>query len=129
MAAITIVAYNGVTARANTTSAQSAAATVIKKVEIYNAEEAGYPTAFSQLTTASQTEAFHLTGVTVSGTAIAAQPTSPNTVNLWRCPATGTITGMMARYWKYDGTVGLTNLTTGTGAPATGTTGCAIVAS
>lgn len=50
LAAITIVAYNGVTARANTTSAAALAATLAKKAEAYNAENSGYPATISLLT-------------------------------------------------------------------------------
>ena len=52
LAAITIVAYNGVTARANTTAAAAVAATVAKKAEAYNAEKSGYPKTLSLLTAA-----------------------------------------------------------------------------
>ncbi|OYX40840.1 hypothetical protein B7Y94_06020 [Candidatus Saccharibacteria bacterium 32-49-12] len=113
MAAITIVAYNGVTARANTTSAQSAAATVIKKIEVYNAEESQYPATVGALTGAAQSKSYNLTGVTPVFAAITAQPTSPNTVAVYRCPATGTIGGMQVEYWKYDGTPGAQKLSTG----------------
>ena len=50
LAAITIVAYNGVTARANTTAAAATGATVAKKAEAYNAEKSVYPKLLSNLT-------------------------------------------------------------------------------
>ena len=43
LAAITIVAYNGVQNRAKTASAQSLANTIAKKAEAYNAIKSGYP--------------------------------------------------------------------------------------
>ena len=47
LAAITIVAYNGVQNRAKTANAQSLANTVAKKAEAYNAIKTGYPAAVS----------------------------------------------------------------------------------
>jgi len=49
LAAITIVAYNGVTARANTTAAAATGATIAKKAEAYNAEKSNYPAQASLL--------------------------------------------------------------------------------
>lgn len=43
LAAITIVAYSGITARANTTKAQTNAAAVQKVAEAYNADGGSYP--------------------------------------------------------------------------------------
>jgi type IV pilus assembly protein PilA len=43
LAAITIVAYNGITARANTTKAQTNAANAQKVAEAYNADNGKYP--------------------------------------------------------------------------------------
>jgi len=50
LAAITIVAYNGVTSRANTTAAAATGATLAKKAEAYNAEKSTYPATLSLLT-------------------------------------------------------------------------------
>ncbi len=52
LAAITIVSYNGITARANSSSAQAMASGVAKKAEAFAADatSTGYPSAFSQLT-------------------------------------------------------------------------------
>ena len=44
LAAITIVAYNGVQNRAKTTSAQSLANNIVKKAEVYNQINSSYPT-------------------------------------------------------------------------------------
>ena len=102
LAAITIVAFNGVTARANTSSAQAAASTVIKKIEAYQAEESTYPTSYATMT-GGNGKSWHVTGVTRSATQpITAKPTSPNTVDILMCgsPAVGVKVG----YWKYDGT-------------------------
>jgi prepilin-type N-terminal cleavage/methylation domain-containing protein len=114
LAAITIVSFNGVTARANTTNAQSAAEAAIKKSEAYNAETGGYPTAPSQLTTAAATTTYQLNGVIfntagASGTAPAATaPGSANTINFFNCT-----TGARYDYWKFDGATGWQSMYTG----------------
>lgn len=54
LAAITIVSYNGITNRANASSAKSVAATVQKKIELYNTDQGRYPIAASELTAANQ---------------------------------------------------------------------------
>lgn len=50
LAAITIVSYNGITNRANGSSAKSAAANVQKKIELYATEESRYPVTAAELT-------------------------------------------------------------------------------
>lgn len=77
LAAITIVAYNGVQSRAKTTSADAAGNSAIKKAELYNTEQSAYPTAPSQLTGAAGTTSYQLTGVTfVTGLTSASAPTA-----------------------------------------------------
>jgi len=110
LAAITIVSFNGVTNKANTTSAKSSASAVIKKSEAYNAEKGSYPLTLTALTSAAQTESYSLTGVTVQ----AAAPTSTNgktTVQFQKCAATAaneaaitasTITGVKVVYWDFS---------------------------
>ena len=49
LAAITIVAYNGIQNRAKTSAGQALAGNVIKKAEAYNTIESAYPT-YTQLT-------------------------------------------------------------------------------
>lgn len=114
LAAITIVAYNGVTARANTTSAQAAGSSVVKKVEAYNAEESGYPANPTDLTGADPGEVYSLTGITFDATALSTSnlPTSPSEVNFYRCGVDASaaatdlssvtnITGTRVDYWNY----------------------------
>lgn len=98
LAAITIVAYNGVTARANTTSAQAAAGSALKKAEAYNAEEAGYPATPEALTGAASTEVYNLTGVTfsTSATAPTTVPSSSSELRFYTCTA-----GTQVSYWNY----------------------------
>ena len=50
LATITIVAYSGITAKANTTKAQTNAVTLKKVLEAYNAEFGYYPYTISQIT-------------------------------------------------------------------------------
>ncbi len=115
LAAITIVSYNGVTARANTASSQSAVSAVASKAEAYAADVAnttGYPNLTTQLAVAGKP--YTLTGVTISLSAIAAAPASPSTVNLYLCGTSGSATvpanlaaitvyrGNQAKGWDYN---------------------------
>ncbi|MES2630504.1 MAG: prepilin-type N-terminal cleavage/methylation domain-containing protein [Patescibacteria group bacterium] len=50
LAAITIVSYNGITSRANASSAASNAETVLKVAEAYNADGSVYPTTKAMFT-------------------------------------------------------------------------------
>jgi prepilin-type N-terminal cleavage/methylation domain-containing protein len=57
LAAITIVSYNGITARANQSSAKATASSLAKKAELFNTDDqsptAGYPTTSNPLSTDS----------------------------------------------------------------------------
>ena len=117
LAAITIVAYNGVTSRANTTTAQSSAASVIKKIEAYNAEKSAYPTTYGALTASGDSGTSYYipaTAYTLSTatTGITAKPGSPSTISIQTCgsPITGAIVG----YWDYTGTPVQKTISTGT---------------
>ena len=112
LAAISVVAYNGITNRGKTSSAQSAAATADKKVEAYIVDTGAYPATFGALTGATSDKAYALTGITFSGTAFAAAPTSSNTLNFYLCgtnsgatPAAyaniNVITGVILKSWNY----------------------------
>jgi prepilin-type N-terminal cleavage/methylation domain-containing protein len=112
LAAITIVAYNGIQNRGKTAAAASAATNAVKKTEAYNVETSGYPAQASTLTGAASTTSYQLTGVTINGTALAAAPTDPATLNFYRCGTNTTaaattlatvtvITGSQYRYWDY----------------------------
>jgi prepilin-type N-terminal cleavage/methylation domain-containing protein len=116
LAAITIVSFNGVTARANSANSQSAAEAAIKKAEAYNAETGAYPTTPSALTGAAATTTYQLTGVVfntvgTSGTApTATAPGTTSTINFFNC---GAGNGARFDYWKYDGTPGWQTMYTG----------------
>lgn len=115
LAAITVVAFNGVTNRANTASAQAAATSVAKKAEAHNAEIGRYPTATTELTSAASSTSYNLpTGtVTFTGTPadITAAPGTVNTVRFLKCAASAqtnqsgitnaNISGVRISYWNY----------------------------
>lgn len=111
LAAIILVAYNGITSRAKTSSAQSAANAAVKKAEAYNADgpTAKYPLLGTDLTSATSDKTYALTGVTF-GTPAAASP--PSTISFVKCgsgsPAnqaaitSSNITGVRFYYWDYS---------------------------
>lgn len=107
LAAITIVAYNGIQNRAKTSSAQAAAASLQKKVEVYGIDGpgTGYNTTLAQLTGATSDKSYYLApgAVTLQTTALAAgsanAPSEPKTVNFYTC---NTGKGYRIQYFKYD---------------------------
>ena len=123
LAAITIVSFNGVTSRANGTSAKAAASATIKKAEAYNAEKGNYPLLGTDLTSASQSDSWLLTGVTV----LTADPTPSNgktSVRMLKCAATAAnqaaitatnITGIRVVWYDFQNS---TTATIDTGATA-----------
>ncbi|MDN5275549.1 MAG: exported protein of unknown function [Candidatus Saccharibacteria bacterium] len=116
LAAITIVSYNGITARANTSSAQAAANTAAKKAEAYNADGNNrYTIAGTELTGAASTTTYQLTGVSFSAASpftTSNLPASPSVLNYWKCgsgtPANaaaiiaGNVVGNRFGYWNYQ---------------------------
>ncbi len=121
LAAITIVSYNGITSRANTSSAQATANGLVKKVEAYNAEEGRYPITRAELTSAASDKSYAINAS--SFTFLAAIPTSTtataNAVYVERCGTTSTVTatnvnGTRITYWKFDGTAAAVQVTAGT---------------
>jgi prepilin-type N-terminal cleavage/methylation domain-containing protein len=89
LAAITIVAYNGIQNRGKTSAAQSAAVSAQKKAEIYNTDgpTGTYPVSLATLTGAAATTSYQLTGVTASGT-ITTAPAAPATITYLVCGVT-----------------------------------------
>ncbi|MFZ1300963.1 MAG: DUF4190 domain-containing protein [Candidatus Microsaccharimonas sp.] len=87
----TMVAYNGISERANTSAGKAAAAQVQKYSELYYADNGTYPTAFSQLENVSTT-------VQQSTVRITSKPTSSSTVEFYSCGAVGNKIG----YWDYE---------------------------
>lgn len=88
LAAIVIVAYNGVTNRAKTSKAQATASSLVKKFETYNAEQGSYPSAYTQLTGAASTTSYYIppSAYTLSTTAVTSGSTE-TTFNAVTCTA------------------------------------------
>lgn len=63
LAAISIVAYNGIQTRAKTSAAQTTANSVVKKAQLFYSDKGYYPTSVTDLTNAASTDVFKLTGV------------------------------------------------------------------
>jgi len=89
LAAITIVAYNGIQARAHTTAQKTTAENLAKKMEAYNAVNNAYPTfsAAGAITTGLNTTTdSSLVGSGITATATAPAATTPDgTVQLKVC--------------------------------------------
>ncbi|OYW84613.1 hypothetical protein B7Z17_03800 [Candidatus Saccharibacteria bacterium 32-49-10] len=118
LAAITIVAYNGIQSRAKLSSAQSTASNVAKKAEAWNALNNSYPT-YCQFATGTTNGTGTATGVGTAGCtagatatgseaklddpnfiAIAGSVTSGNGVNTVQYIPCGT-TGARIHFWNY----------------------------
>jgi len=102
LAAITLVSYNGITARANTSSGQAAANAVISKANAYAVDGTTntWPTSFAQMSGATADKSYRLDNVTY---AISPNGTSPNVVNYYTC-VSGTDYGIIVGYWNYSAT-------------------------
>lgn len=110
LAAITIVAYNGIQARGKNSAAQAAATTVVKKAELYNTEVGYYPLGMSALTGAPSTASYNVTGIVYVGTQTINTPT--NAVVFYACgsgsPASAAditssnVTGGRIYYYNYQ---------------------------
>lgn len=113
LATITVVTYNGVTARANGAAAKTAAQTVLSKAEAYAADGPTklYPTLPSNLVGAAGSTSYAYpnavfavgTGGTDPNftTAPTTVPTNPNTVIFYACSGA---TGLQVAYWDYTAT-------------------------
>jgi len=128
LAAITIVSYNGITNRANDSSAKSVAASVQKKVELYAAEESRYPIAASELTSDTSKSYYVPTGTFGSADPVTATGATQGTkyVKVQACKATTgaisatNITGIRITYYEYGkSTPGLTTIDVGTNCATT----------
>lgn len=116
LAAITIVAYNGIQNRARATNALNAAVNILKKAEIYNTDDTaptvGYPVLPSQLSGATSDKSYAITNAATFSvgtggvspnftTAPTTAPASPTVLNFYSCGATG---GTRVDYWDYAAT-------------------------
>jgi prepilin-type N-terminal cleavage/methylation domain-containing protein len=100
LAAITIVAYNGVTNRANLSKAQTNAVSVQKVAEAYNADTGRYPGLTTDFTTGSTSTKLP-TAITVVSQATALTATSGPTTVTWAYVGSSatTATGGRITYW------------------------------
>lgn len=109
LAAITIVAYNGITNRAHSSASQQAAQNVVNKAEAFNAEKGYYPSAISDLQVNDSSLSYQLpsTSVTVASADITTAPTNNKDNNVFytscKNPTTATNpTGGTVSYWNYE---------------------------
>lgn len=119
LAAIVIVAYNGIQNRAKTQSAQASASTIQKKIEAYNATVGNYPSdaTYAAYTTTlnGQTDS----NITSSGITLST-PTTSTTGNekrvmVERCTAPAGATGYRLSYWDFGtGAMSTSTITGGT---------------
>lgn len=126
LAAITIVAYNGIQNRARLSSAQQTASTIVKKVEAYNAEQSTYPTTFAALTGAAATTTYNVpTGTATLATAVpSSAPAATNTILFYTC---GSGAGVRIGYWDYVNNAAVSTASTYTAGNVGGT--CTLAAS
>ncbi len=140
LAAIIIVAYQGVTARAKTSQTQATASAAVKKVEAFNAEKSGYPVISTDLTGASASgTTYYLTGATFVAAMGTTPPASPASLTFYKCgtgattamPTTvagiTTVTGSRIDYFNFT-TNSTSSMSAGitSGAVATYNVGCAV---
>lgn len=107
LAAIVIVAFNGVQGQANKSAAQSAAGTVQKKAEAYNAERGSYPVSsanFNSVTSSTLSD----TGTSLTARASITSTNGKTSVLYRYCilggtapTASSTATGAEIYYWDY----------------------------
>lgn len=130
LAAITIVSYTGITARANLSKAQGNANSVQSVIESMNADNGTYPKTATSLMAGSQTTKVP-SGVTLlTGTATLATNKDPKEVLVQICGATspigtGNALGGRIQYWdSVTGAVSTNIIYFGTGSATTGTATC-----
>lgn len=99
LAAITIVAFNGVQNRGRTSSAESAANTIIKKAEAANSLVSSYPQTAAGFA-ANKESSLTGSGLEVVNTDITSAPSEPGTVYIVPCSGTAG-TGGTVTYWDY----------------------------
>ncbi|MGH7218363.1 MAG: type II secretion system protein [Candidatus Microsaccharimonas sp.] len=107
LAAITIVSYNGITSQANASSAQSTAATVQKKIELYQAEEGYYPISKADLTATNESwtlpsASFGASAPTADGTTLKGTGYVQVRVCHTGTLSSSTVTGARITWWDYS---------------------------
>ncbi len=99
LAAITIVAYNGIQNRAKTTSGQSLSGQIAKKAEAYNTVESSYPTLTVLTTQTTVKEAILDDNNSVQAAAVTATTADGGQVVTYQTCATPG--GIRVGYWDY----------------------------
>lgn len=99
LAAITIVAYNGIQNRGKASAAQSAQNVMIKKAEAANAVASAYPASATDFS--AQTDSSLAGSGLYTVTTLTAAPTNPATVIYEKC-TTGNTTSARVTYWNYQ---------------------------
>lgn len=103
LAAITIVAFNGIQGRGNATAAQSNATAVIKKAEAYNSVKGTYAATATQLNSVEESK---ITGTGITFGTLSAT-NGKTQVEAQACGVTGTspnqtAVGNRVRYWDFS---------------------------
>ena len=146
LAAITIVAYNGIQTRGKLSSAQSTANVILKKAEAWNSIQSSYPT-YCQFARGETNAAGTATGVGTAGCTANATPTAGpgeaklddptliaiaggvtatngvNTVQYIPC-GSAPHTGARIHFWNYTASTPAITTTATTPASLTAGTGC-----
>ena len=100
LAAISIVAYNGIQNRAKTTSAAATAATVVKKAEAANAIASTYPAAAADFSAQSDSS-FAGSGITLIATASLTSSSKPSEATYEKCTAPANTNLARVQTWDY----------------------------
>lgn len=114
LAAITLVSYGGITARANASSAQAAGNAVVAKALNYGVDSTGgqFPATLAVLTGAAASTSYFLSGVSYG--ALGSAPTDPSVIQFNACGTGATTTapadyatitaytGSKVGYWDYS---------------------------
>lgn len=121
LAAITLVAYNSITARGRTAAEQGTASQAQQKIEAYNADNtaptSGYPASAGALTGASSSATYAMSSSSVTfATAAPVAPANSSTNTVWYY---GTAAGGCLYYWNYGSSPATTTLQASIGTPAT----------
>ena len=112
LAAITIVAYNGIQNRGKTSSGQQTAAQIVKKLEAYNAINSAYPTTKTQIQGTAESKIEGLPAATTAGTKPVIVPATDTIMSATALTGStanggesvrinGTATGGFVYYWDY----------------------------
>ena len=100
LAAISIVAYNGIQNRAKTTSAAASSATVVKKAEAANAIASSYPATAADFTAQKDSDLAG-SGLTLIATASLTSSSKPSEVTYEKCTAPANTNLARVQSWDY----------------------------